>query len=278
MQRTKYFNQTRPSQTQLGWTDDSKVSATRRRLLSLAQMGIKSGFSVTPGNLGKINIDRGEGYTGGQYLINTFENGTIAGERVGTLTDTPTGEADYGTLATDQGLEDYTIGAKNYVSVKYSEDESYSLSERSYPFTAHKTVVTDDYVVMVEDAATWAGLSAAELSNRILIAIVTSPGPGNPIAPSDIEQFTQPKTLPVASQPVTIVGVTIDTVSETSPLGTSVLHWLQGTKQLSWEAQGESPGVAVTVSASGAYTLASSNIDHFITVAVVYGTLFAVGD
>ena len=277
MQRTEYFNQTRPPEDVLDWTEDSKISAIRRRLLASAQMGVKNGFEVTINiDASKIDIAHGEGYTGGSYLVNTFTNGTIAGERISTFTDTPSGEVDRGAfLATAQGLASYVAGVKNYVSIVYHEDSSYSLAERSYPFTAHDTVYIEHYTVSVLDETDWLALSSADLSNRVLIAIITSSGLGT-IAAADIDQFVQPQTHPYASQPHHILGVTINNISDVSPLGISTLTWMASSSTLYWTANPDTIGAGVVISTSGSYTLYSNNTNYHITVSVIYATLAAI--
>jgi hypothetical protein len=47
MERTEYFNWTRPSQTQLNNTEDTKINAILRRSRSFMQFGIRTGFRIT---------------------------------------------------------------------------------------------------------------------------------------------------------------------------------------------------------------------------------------
>jgi len=277
MQRTKYFNQTRPTDAQLDWTDNSKVSALRRRLLALSQMGIRAGFEVTVNGVDntKVDVARGEGYTGGQYLVNTFE-GAESGERIGTLTDTVSGEVDTGPLVTAQGLADYTLGVNNYISVVYAENGYYPLTERSFPFTAHLTVFEDSYTVSVLTETDWNALSADDLSNRVLVAIVTAKGAGSALTSADIEQFVQPNTLPTTSQPGVLAGVTIISVSDVTPLGTGTLRWDVASHYLYWTAPGDLEGLATTITASGSFTLVSNSTAYTMVVNVIYAALSAV--
>lgn len=279
MQRTEYFNQTRPSSTQLNWTEDSRTTALTRRLRSAAQMGVVSGFQVTVNGADntKIDIAGGEGYTGGMYLINTFE-GEGSGERISTYVDTPTGTADIVTAATQLSLADYTDGVANYVSLVFSEVDSYPLEERSYPFTSHNTVVTESFTTSVLSATDWGNLTSTELNNRILVAIVTANGVGVPLTSNSIEQVVQPKTMPTATQPGTLSGVLITGVADTTPLGTATLRWASSTNRLYYTAPGDSEGTGITITNSGTYTIYSYTTTYWLTLNVNYGSLSGEGD
>jgi len=277
MQRTEYWNQTRPTDTQLNWTETSKTSAINQRLRSSAQMGIAWGFQVTVNSVDntKIDVARGEGYSGGEFLINEFETAG-SGQRISTYTDTPSGTDDTGPAATSQGLADYTAGVLNYVSLVYSETESHPLSERSYPFTNRQTVVTETFTVSVLTETQWNALDAEALNNRILVGIVTAQGAGTPITSANIEQFVQPKTLPSSSQPSTISGVTIVGISDVTPLGIGTLRWEPSTSSMYWTAPGDTEGTALTISDSGVFTIYSNNTNYTLSLNVVWGSLSLV--
>lgn len=279
MKRTKYFNQTRPSETQLNWGEESRVNSIQQRLRSSAQMGISWGFQVTVNSLDntKIDIARGEGYTGGIYLVNAFE-GSGSSERISTYTDTPSGSDDLGPAATALGLADYTAGVKNYVSLVYSETESYALSERSYPFTSHMTVVSETFTSSVLTEADWNALSSDDMNNRILVAIVTATGAGVPLTSSNIEQFVQPKTTPTTTQLGTLAGITVNGIADITPLGTGTFRWESSTHKLYWTAPGDIEGAGVTITDSAVYTLYSNSPSYWIRISIVYGTLTLFGD
>ena len=275
MQRTKYFNETRPSDLQLNWTDNSKASALSQRTLAISQMGIRAGFEVTVNGTEnfKIDIATGEGYTGGNYIINSFE-GSGSGERISTITDTPTGTITKTYAAQGVALADPTYGTRNYVSLIYAESEFYPLAERAYPFTEHDSVVVDSYTVSVLTETDWNLLSASSLNNRVLVAIVTGEGDHVALTTADIEQFTQPLTHPTCSQPGVLLGVTIVSVSDATSLGIATLIWNKTASTLNWAAPGDTAGAdPVLISDSGSFTLTSNNTNYTVVVNVVFSSL-----
>jgi hypothetical protein len=274
MQRTKYFNQTRPSDTQLNWTESSRSDSILRRFRSIGQMGIVSGFQISPNTLDatKVDIAGGEGYTGGNYLISTFR-GTNSGERISTETSAVTGSVYQTNLVTQQGLADYTNGTKNYISVLYAEDETYPLSERTYPFTQRNTVVTETYTISVLTETQWNLLDADDFNNRILIGIVTAQGPGNAITSANIDQFVQPKSHPHALNPTSLEGITITGIADSTSLGAGTLRWSASSNMLYWTAPGDNEGAGVSIPNSGTYTLYSNTTTYWVALNVVFGNL-----
>ena len=280
MQRTEYWNQTRPSQTQLNNTEDSKVNGILRRMRSLAQMGIRTGFRVTvnAGDATQIDIGPGEGYTGGYYLsenIRSSGSGSSsgAGERISTLTDGATGEVGYIPTVEGQGLAVYTSGALNYVALLYRETTDTPLAERLYPFTSRNTIIRETFSVVVYTAAEWAAFTAAELSDRILVAIVTAQGAGNALSLANINQVTQPKTHPTTAQPSTLTGVTITGLSQETLVGSGTLRWEVSTSKLYWTAPGDVEGTGVAIPDSGVYTVYSSDTSYWVELTVVFASL-----
>jgi len=274
MQRTNYWNQTRPTDTQLNWTETSKSNAINQRLRSSAQMGIAWGYRVTVNSVDntKIDIARGEGYSGGMFLVNEFETAG-SGQRISTYTDTPSGIDDTGPAADAQGLADYTAGVNNYISLTYAEVALEPLAERTYPFTSRQTVVTETFTVSVLTETQWNALDSEALNNRILVGIVTARGAGVALTSADIDQFVQPKTLPTTSQPSLISGVTIIGIADVTPLGIGTLRWDTATNQIYWTAPGDSEGVGFAISNSGVYTVYSNNTNYSIELNVVWGSL-----
>ena len=274
MQRTKYFDDTRPADTQLNYTENSRASAIQRRLLAAAQLGVVEGFRITINSLDstKIDIGAGEGYTGGTYLINAFE-GEGAGERISTTTDTITGTISVGTIIQGQALADYTLNTKNYVALVYSEDEGYPLSERSFPFTSHNTVVTDSYSVSVLTETAWNALSASEINNRVLVAIITAQGAGSALSSANIDQVVQPKGHPTAAQPSSITGVEITAISPETTLGNGTLRYDPTANTLYWTAPGDVEGSGAVISSSGTYTIYSDDVSYYVTLSVTFASL-----
>ena len=119
MERTKYFNETKPTDTQLNWTETSRAHAIIERTRAGDQFGVVEGFQVTVNGTDptKIDIAGGSAYSGGLYTTQEYD-GENAGERISTSTFSPSGTIEYGTAATGVGLADYTNGNDNYVFEK----------------------------------------------------------------------------------------------------------------------------------------------------------------
>jgi hypothetical protein len=276
MERTKYFNHTRPTQTQLNYTESSKANGLLRRFRSSHQMGIVKGFIVTVNSLNntKIDISAGESYTGGSYE-NQEVNGILSGERISTLTSTGSGDEIINSLPTATGvsLADYTNGADNYVALTYEETEDTPLAERYYPFTQHDTLVRETFSVDVFTQTEWENLSYTQKQNVVLLSIVNANGIGNPITTVDITKVDQPKHHPVVIQPTTLTGVTFSLLSSNTPIGTGVLRYVSGSKQIYWTAPGDMEGLPVVIASSGEYYLESSDTQYSISLAVIFAQL-----
>jgi hypothetical protein len=189
-------------------------------------MGIRTGFRVTvnSGDATLIDIGPGEGYTGGYFLSENVRS-TGSGERVSTITDETSGQPGYVPTVQGQALATYTAGAKNYVTLVYSESEDTDLAERDFPFTVRKSIVRESFSVIVYTASQWNAFTAAQLSNRILVGIVTAQGAGSPLSASDIQQVVQPKSHPSAAQPSSVTGVTITSLSQETLIGNATLRF-----------------------------------------------------
>lgn len=274
MQRTEYFNHTRPTQRQLNYTEDSKIASILRRFRSTCQMGIRTGFvvSINSGDATLIDVGPGEGYGGGFYSSENIR-GNFSGERISTITDSATGQPGYQTTASGQSLADYTAGTKNYVFLQYIETETEPLSERYYPFDSHNTIVSESFRVSVLTEAQWNALSSDQLDLRILIAIVTANGAGIALTASSIQQVVQPKTHPTAANPSTITGTTVASLSQETLIGSATLRYEAATKRMYWTSPGDAEGTGVQISSSGTYTLYSNNTTYWIRVEVVFSAL-----
>jgi hypothetical protein len=268
MKRTAYFNDTKPSQDQLNYTETSKTNAILERARSFSQFGVLTGFRVTVNGLNttRIDIGVGEGYTGGYYLTSNLV-GSGTGERIAT------NDGSYTATATSLALADYTNGAVNYVTLVFSETSSELLTERSYPFTSHATKYEETFSTSVLTAAGWAALTIPQKQNMILVAKVTARGIGAALSSTDIEQITQPKTHPIATQPSLVSGTTIQGVSETTPTGSAYLYFVAASKTMRFKAPTDTTGVSVPIIGSGEYTIYSSNTSYYIVVNVVYALL-----
>lgn len=266
MDRTEYFNHTRPTEIQLNHTEDSRVEAILTRFRSSSQFGVVSGFEMSvnavTGTL--IDIAVGSGYTGGTYLSDSYETDD-SGELI-TTTD-----AAY--TAQGVALADYTVGRVNYVSLAYAETGAYPLAERTWPFTAHDTVITRTFSVSVVTDTAWAALSAAELNKRILLGTVTARGAGVNLISTDISQFVQPKTHPYSTGLSTLTGVVINKISQETRIGTGVIRYSFTLNQLYWQAPNDTEGAGVTVPSSGVYTLYSTDTSYWMEVTVTSAAL-----
>jgi len=274
MERTEYFNHTKPSQTQLNNTEDSKIRAILYRMRSNNQFGIRTGFRVTvnSGNTTKIDIGPGDGYTGGFYPdVNVRDTGS--GERISTLTDAGSGTPGYIPTATGVALADYSNGTKNYICLEYDESSSTPLAQRFYPLTSHNTIISETFSVQVYTRIQFAAFSTVELSNLILVAIVTANGAGNALTSASIDQFIQPKTHPVSSDPDTLTGVTVNSCSDETPIGTATLRYVSATNTIYFTAPGDAEGSGTAAPSSGTYTVYSNNTSYYIIIAVVFTSL-----
>lgn len=267
MERSKYFNYTRPTATQLNYTEDSRARSVLRRTDSACQPGIVSGFIVTVngGDKTLVDIGVGTGYTGGRYP-SLDVSGDDSGERISTIIS---GTTD----TTGIALALYTLGVKNYISLVYAETESNPLTEIFYPFNSYDTEVEEGFTVSVMTEANWNLLSVAQKRERILIAIVTAKGVGVALTSADIQQVVQPLNHPTPSAPINVTGTTFTGIAPTTPLGTGTLRYVSATQQLFWTAPGDTEGTGVSVSSSGVYTVYSNDTAYWVKITVVYAAL-----
>lgn len=275
MERTKYWNNTKPSETQLDNTENSKINHMLYRFRSGCQFGIKSGFRVTVngGDNTKIDVGPGTGYTGGYYSANNYAGSPNSGEHISTDSTSASGTPGYTPAATGVALADYTNGVRNYVSLVYSEVDSAPLPERFYPGTLRNTIYTEAFSAEVVTEATWQTYSADDIEQRVLVGIVTAKGAGVALSSSDIEQFIQPKTHPACSNPSSITGVITERIADTTPIGTATLRFEQATKKLYWTAPGDAEGSGTTITSSGSFIIYSSTTTYWLIVSVTYGSL-----
>jgi hypothetical protein len=229
-------------------------------------MGIVSGFRVFVNSLDPtlIDIGAGTGYTGGKYAsLDIGDDGS--GERISTITS--------GTTVVGQALADYTSGVKNYISLIYTETEVDPLTEIFYPFTAHDTVVSEDFTVSSLSETDWNLLTVDQKRNRILVAIVTAQGAGNALTSADIQQVVQPLNHPTPSATSNVTGVTFVGIAKTTLMGSATLRFESASKKLFWTAPGDTEGAGVTFTSSSTAVLYSNDTTYWIQVSVVYASL-----
>lgn len=275
MERTKYFNNTIPTETQLGWTESSRSRSILRRQDATAQMGIVSGFQITinSADSSKIDIAAGTAYTGGKFK-QTEVTGDGIGERISTLTTSASGGNLSGSyIVQGLGLASYSNGESNYVVVKYTEEDTVPLSEVDYPFTQHKTIVSEKYTTEVYRQSDYNALTNEEKQIRVLVGIVVARGAGVALSLADVTQVVQPRTHPTATAPSTVTGVTIEAISDETPFGTATLRYESSTKKLYWTAPGDTEGIGVAPTSSGILNLTSANTLYTASLSIVYGNL-----
>lgn len=274
MERTLYFNYTKPSQTQLNYTEDSKTRSIIKRQRSTAQMGIRTGFriSVNVADSTKIDIGPGEGYTGGFFEQQNLR-AVNAGESISTLTSDVTGSG-YSPTKVGQGLQSYSNGIRNFISLVYSESTSIPLAENKHPYyTEHDTIVSETYTVEALTETNWLLLTNDELENRVLVGIVTANGPGVPLTDASIEQFTQPNNHPIAGTLSLVTGITILSVSDDTVIGTGTLRWDPAINMLYWKAPGDNEGTGTLISSNSTYVLYSANVSYYLTVESIFSNM-----
>ncbi len=239
MKRTKYFADTAPGQEQLNNHVDVTIEGIKERFLSESYMGIVSGMVVTPDTIPtNVAIAPGTGFVPN-------------GERI----NVPS-------AIRPVSLADYTLGAKNYIVLKYTESEDTPLPERFHPIQ-HNTIVREGYSVEVLTASQWASLTTTQREERLLVAIVTAKGVGQPITTTDIQNAVLPGRFLTASQPMNITGVLIVAIDQTTPVGFGTLSFTYagGVLTMTWASPGGAVGAAVNVSVVGEYTLTSAAPD-----------------
>jgi len=275
MERTKYFNNTIPTETQLSWTESSRSRSILRRQDATAQMGIVSGFQITinSADSSKIDIAAGTAYTGGKFK-QTEVTGDGIGERISTLTTSASGGSLSGSyIVQGLGLASYSNGESNYVVVKYTEEDTVPLSEVDYPFTQHKTIVSEKYTTEVYREADYSALTNEQKQTRILVGIVVARGAGVALSLADVTQVVQPRTHPIPLQPSSITGVTIETISDETTIGNATLRYEGSTKKLYWTAPGDTEGTGVAPTSSGNLEISSANTTYTLRLTIVYGNL-----
>ena len=268
MDRTEYFNDTKPSQTQLNNTEDTKINHILTRGRTQGEFGVVQGLevSVNGGDNTKIDIDVGEAYTGGHFTNENLKGSPNAGEYI---------KVDV--KITGKALADYTLNAKNYVILTYSETSSIPLTTRDAMAT-YDTIYTGTYAASVITEAAWNGYSPSEKEQRVLVAIVTGNGAGSPPAalyPTNITQCTQPHRHPYTNQPSNITGVTIVQASSTTAIGDGTLRWTYAAiNTLEWMGPADMGyGTAVNVTSSGTYTVYSAGGLSYLIITVEYGLI-----
>lgn len=271
MERTEYFNDTKPSETQLNNTEDKKIEGILTRFKTHGEFGIVSGLDVTinGGDNTKIDIGSGSAYTGGHFTHENLKGAGStysSGEYISVPNPSP---------LTAISLASYTLNVQNAVILRYTETAGTPLTDRGGLHT-YNTIVTAGYTAAVILKSTWDGYTASQREECVLLAIVTGNGAGAPpvaLTPANITTVTQPHTHPYSTQPSNITGVTIVQASNSTAIGAGTLAWTVGaTKYLTWQENGDpAPGPNCNVTSSGTYQVYSNASLSYLIVTVEYG-------
>lgn len=237
------------------YESDSRISDLRELITDETTTGVLSGLAVTVNGSDATKVDIA---LGSAFAPNGDFMGLLTGQ-------------------TGLSLANSTLGILNYVLLVY--DEVNILPE------AHETDGTTRYTratvsprVVVLTAAQYAALppTASVLSQNakdraVLVAVVT--GTGGTLSSGNIANANSFDGVLQATQPTNITGVTIISVSRTTPTGNGLLSFNSTTKNIQWQAPTEgSLGVTVTLTTSGVYTVTSLT-GYTISINVVYSQL-----
>jgi len=235
----------------LAWTESTKIIEILRRFLNTTTQGVFSGLAASINAVDDTLIDvaSGDGYTVGSVFAE--------------LTAGQVGVA----------LADYTSSTINYVTLVAADDDQ-DPEPHEFNGTAPYTKVARTATFNILTETSYNALTSAQKDLRLIIAQVTAQGAGISLVPSNIVQSSAYIDLLTSNQPSAISGVRISEISITTSLGVGELEFIVATTDLRWKAPGDALfGTAVTVSASGEYTLANNGATSFIKVVVTTGSL-----
>jgi hypothetical protein len=228
------------------------IDAIAARYTSTNQMGIAAGLEIRPDdapNNDKLRVANGSGYTSSGELVIVS------------------------TVQTAIALADPTVGAINYILAVYTEVYGDPQAHEDLGTTLPTSAI-GSYRIVVLTAAQWQSLSITDpnLNNNsrdrsVLLAIVT--GSGGVLSQNNIQSPLDYPPVYYVTQPTTISGVYVNSVSTTSQSGTGTLTYLSGPKTLQWAAPGDSIGLpSGSITTNGTFTIYSSNASYAITVTV----------
>lgn len=253
MNRSLYPEGVEVHQRHLVNTESTKAAAIDEVVVDTSSRGVVSGLTVTvtvaPNNT-RVDVAAGAGYApNGEYM-------------------------QLATPQTAQQLADSTLGAVNYVVLMYDELNTSPESHETDGGTRNTKALVSPRVVVLTTAqylalpATNTVLSSNALDRALVLALVTGNGAGIPLTGTSIQLPTSFQNTLQTNQPTHITGVTIIQLDTTTPTGTGTLSYNAGTQQITWQAPTEgSPGVGVTISTSGIYTVTSFT-GHVVTLNV----------
>ena len=243
MDRSKYPEATEVHSEHLIYTEETKIEAIKKIVTTLGVTGPVKGLSVLPDTLNpnQVMVLAGVGYTySGEYLsINTDVHGVVVSN---------------------------SLGGKTYVSAKITESEVDNLPN-VVTGEVSPTRVTHTCEIKVFSEADWLNLVNKDF--YCLLAIVI--GSGGFVRASDIfRAIVVPNTIMFTkTQPISITGVKIKTVSNNTSAGTGILSWSAANKTLSWNAPLESSyGQPISIGIDGIYKLFNSLGTSYIRVII----------
>lgn len=250
MNRSLYPEGVEVHQRHLANTETTKAENINQISKDAMSGGVALGLDVTVNspNTTRIDVAAGHGYArNGELLVvtNTISNIALANSASGNL---------------------------NYVLLMYDEVQSSPEAHETDGTTRNTKVTVAPRLVVLDTAAYNAlPLSDAILSNnaldRSLLLGIVNPNNGGPLSNASVTTPTQFAEVLQASQPTTIIGVSVVRVDLLTPVGVGTLTYtVTGGSKLKWKAPGDSvAGPEQLISASGDYTLASAN-GRFIVV------------
>jgi hypothetical protein len=232
------------------------INSIAVRHASATTMGVLSGLSVSPasGNPNLLFISSGAGYApNGELVVVTTDQNNIS-------------------------LADSTVDAVNYILAIYTEIYGDPQAHEDLGTTLPTSAV-GSFRIAVLTSAQWSALPISDpnLNNNardrsVLLAIVT--GTGGALTQANIQTPTPYPTVLYISQPTSISGVRINSVSPGTQTGTGVLTYTiaSGVRRLQWQAPndyaGGTPSGNITTDTTLVLTSASSNPVYSIVVSV----------
>jgi hypothetical protein len=232
------------------------IDAIAVRYTSTNTMGVMSGLGVSPSTDDPtlLHIANGSGYSPNGELV--------------VVPELPQGQNQR-----NIPLADASAGAINVVLAVYTEVYGDPQAHEDLGTTL-PTSATSSSRIVVLPVAQWNSLPVSDpnLNNNsrdrsVVLAIVT--GSGGALSQSNIQSPVAYAPVYYVSQPTTLTGVHVDSVSSNSHAGSGILTYLTGPKTLQWSAPGDTIGLASSpIAVDGTYTLYSNTLIYSITVTV----------
>lgn len=253
MQRSLYPDSIEVDNTQLEYTESTKISEILGRTLAMAQMGVVTGLSVTVNTIDptKVDVAVGTAYAPNAELL------TLTSARL------------------SLPLADSTSGVINYVLLTYTETQT-TPEPSEDGLSIDETLVATSGTIQIVTEATYNALVPSVKALSALIAIV--PATGGPIDGLNIVTPEPFVAVLAPSQPVLITGVAISGIDFSTPVGVGSLDFdappanginpLVPAPRIRWQAPGDTYGTYVNIPSNGSYVLLSAS-GHSLTITVI---------